>query len=94
MRNEADFLNSADFIARNACNDMFLDFDNLFQPVLKEIIISAIGSGMRVKSKHTIIPKWPYRVPDSMTKKEFLACRCRGLMGYERYVELERILED
>jgi hypothetical protein len=86
-----DFKQSAEFVARSMCNDMFLDFDKLFRSVLKETIRHAIANGMRVKNKHTIIDKWPYRVSDTMTKKEFDALRASSLMGYERYMELERV---
>ncbi|KAF2444501.1 MYND finger family protein [Karstenula rhodostoma CBS 690.94] len=91
MMNENAFMQSADFISRISCHDMFLDFDKLFQPMLKETNRYAIANGMRVKNKPTIIDKWPYRVSDTMTKKEFDDRRASGLMGYERYVELERV---
>jgi hypothetical protein len=54
---------------------------------LKEL---AAKHGLRIKDKHTIVPPWPYRASEKMTREEFNVLFAESTCGHERYVELSR----
>jgi hypothetical protein len=54
---------------------------------LKEL---AAKHGLRIKDKHTIVPPWPYRASEKMTREEFNVLLAESTCGHERYVELSR----
>ncbi|KAL5395027.1 hypothetical protein PMIN03_013038 [Paraphaeosphaeria minitans] len=54
---------------------------------LKEL---AAKHGLRIKDKHTIMPPWPYRASEKMTREEFDVLLAESTCGHERYVELSR----
>jgi hypothetical protein len=54
---------------------------------LKEL---AARYGLRVKDKHSIVPPWPYRASEKMTREEFDVLHAGSTCGHERYIELSR----
>ncbi|OAG01059.1 uncharacterized protein CC84DRAFT_1101145, partial [Paraphaeosphaeria sporulosa] len=50
----------------------------------------AANYGLRIKDKHTIMPPWPYRASENMTREEFDVLLAESTGGHERYVELSR----
>ncbi|KAH7413716.1 hypothetical protein DE146DRAFT_761995 [Phaeosphaeria sp. MPI-PUGE-AT-0046c] len=59
-----------------------------WKPVsLKEL---AARNGLIVRDKHTIMPPWPYRASEHMSREEFNVLLAESTCGHERYVELSR----
>ena len=78
------FMRSPELVPRSSCYNMFLDFDTLFQSILKECIRYTLANGLKIKNDHSIVNKWPYRVQNNITKKEFRMHRTSSVKGYER----------
>jgi hypothetical protein len=46
--------------------------------------------GMRMRSQHSIIAPWPYRITRETTEAKFKTLVSESTSGHERYLELER----
>lgn len=92
------YFRSADFYLANASLDLFGDFDEYFERFLenpdpqKPASMNELAQRykMKVKSKHTIIEPWPYRLTEKSTKEEFKNLLSESVCGHERYMEFER----
>lgn len=91
IKSSADVGSNPYFVTRSSCHEMFLDYDKFFEPVLRHVTTLALESDLQVKRKHSIVEPWPYSVKPRITKDEFEVQMASGLMGYERYMELERV---
>jgi hypothetical protein len=92
------YMTSADFILVTDSLNLCGDFDAHFKSFLKSadphkgtsMYDLARQHGMRIKSKHTIIEPWPYRLTEKMTKEEFKVLLSESTCGHERYMEFEK----
>jgi hypothetical protein len=46
--------------------------------------------GMRIRSQHSIIAPWPYRITRETTESKFKTLVSESTCGHERYLEFER----
>lgn len=81
---------------------MFDNFDDCFNGFLEcpdPIKVASMDTltqahGMKVKTQHTIIKPWPYRVTNNTTKEEFSSMLSESTTGDERYMEFEKLEEE
>ena len=93
-----EYMTSPDVILVTDALNLFGGFDAYFErflvkadPKLGTFMYNlARQNGMRIKSKHTIIKPWPYRLTDKMTKEEFKVLLSESTCGHERYMEFEK----
>ncbi|KAF7867297.1 hypothetical protein EAF04_005380 [Stromatinia cepivora] len=71
----------------------FRDFDRPFDRFQKECRLNEIGQivGLKIKSKNTLIEKWPLRLKPRSTQEDFDMLLASGHKGSERYVEWESL---
>ncbi|KAH8593394.1 hypothetical protein B0O99DRAFT_515819 [Bisporella sp. PMI_857] len=83
---DVDFLRFWD-----ACK-LVRDVDKLFNRFMQQCEFTAISraSGLKMKSKNTIVEPWPMRLKKDASKDEFDLLMASGHIGLERYVEWER----
>lgn len=94
------YMYSPDFVLVTQSLDMWGDFEAYFKRFLDRadpregtsMYDLARQHGMRVKSKHTIIEPWPYRVTEKTTKEEFKILLSGSTCGHERYMEFKRVV--
>ena len=92
------YMTSPDFILVTDSLNLCGDFDAYFKRFLKSadphkgtsMYDLAHQHGMRIKSKHTIIEPWPYRLTEKTTKEEFKVLLSESTCGHERYMEFEK----
>lgn len=92
------YMTSPDFTLVTDSLNLCGDFDAYFKRFLKSadphkgtsMYDLARQHGMRIKSKHTIIEPWPYRLTEKTTKEEFKVLLSESTCGHERYMEFER----
>ncbi|KAL9129400.1 MAG: hypothetical protein Q9217_002131 [Psora testacea] len=67
------------------------DFDELFSRFKRECRLDEISkaTGLKMKSKNTIVRPWPMRIKKNATQREFDVLLASGHNGSERYVEWE-----
>jgi hypothetical protein len=72
--------------------NMFADFDYMFNLFVASMDMdkNAKANGARMKTRHSLVAKWPYRVTENSTREFFDLVRFSNLKGWERYVEFER----
>ncbi|KAL4995479.1 hypothetical protein BDV10DRAFT_196650 [Aspergillus recurvatus] len=82
----------ADYINFLNAHDIFVNRTAIFNRFIKSACLLEMGAsvGMRMKSKHTVIAKWPLRLPKFPTKHEFEMLHWSPHHGSERYVEWQR----
>lgn len=83
---KAEYVRLADACKR------FMDQDSLFERYSDEKSLPELGmdSGLKIKSEHTVISKWPTRVKYGCTQKQFDLALRSSHFGPERYVEWYR----
>lgn len=81
-----------EFHRRMRLHDMFADFDELFDGFLKGARMNELAkqNGVRVKKQQSVVDKWPYRVTQRTSEKEFEIMSNLVVTEWERYVELEQ----
>jgi len=81
-----------EYLCRSVLPDRFADFDKFFDLFLKVVRMDELEKTNRVRTKrqHSLVEKWPYRVMNRTSKKDFEILRTQDVSGWERYVELER----
>jgi hypothetical protein len=91
MRDETVYYDP-EFLRRSNLHDMFADFDKLFDVYLKDVRLDELAKENRVKMKtqHSLVEKWPYRVTHSTSTRDFELMCTLSVSGWERYVEWER----
>lgn len=72
---------------------MFQDFDGLFDGVMQQGHFLEISRDARLemKKKNTIVERWPMRLGENATEKDFNILSSSGHTGCERYVEWKSI---
>jgi hypothetical protein len=80
-----------DFNTFNDARVMVRDLDMLFARFEKECRLEEISqaAGLRIRERNTIVEKWPMRLKNHATQKEFDVLLASGHNGSERYVEWE-----
>lgn len=83
----------ADFLRLIFARDMVRDVDAIFGRYMKKHRFKEItrDAGLAMKSKNTIIPPFPMRLPKNATQKEFDLLLASAHTGSERYVEWKRL---
>jgi hypothetical protein len=86
-----DFIN-ADLIKFVESRDLFYDGEKAFNRYarLEEMDDAAKKAGVVMKTQHTLVEQWPWRLPKHPTQKEFDMMLRSGRNGFERYCEWER----
>ncbi|KAJ5798007.1 uncharacterized protein N7503_007303 [Penicillium pulvis] len=80
----------------NLARDYVITYDHIFDRYLKAYMFTEAADvfGAKMKEKHTIIEKWPYRLKlrpgQPGAQDEFDRRLCTGLSGKERYLEWKR----
>lgn len=71
---------------------MFRDNDVLFERYMQATCFEGIGgyTGLKMKTNQTIVAKWPLRLSENPTQREFDLLYWSGHTGSERYVEWHR----
>ncbi|KAK7518256.1 uncharacterized protein IWZ02DRAFT_380899 [Phyllosticta citriasiana] len=89
---QADSATSADAVKRQMAYDLLQDFDGVFERYKEDcrFDLMAQAAGVKLKSEHTIVSPWPYRLSKNPTKAELEKLLGSGLTGDERYVEWQR----
>ncbi|KAL4752900.1 hypothetical protein BDW72DRAFT_191664 [Aspergillus terricola var. indicus] len=82
----------ADYINFLNAHDLFVDRTAIFNRFTMSTRLVEMGAsvGLRMKSRHTVIAKWPLRLPKFPTKHEFEMLHWSPHHGSERYVEWQR----
>lgn len=92
------YMTLPEFVLATNALSLFDDFDLYFNKFLKNAD-RRIGTsmydltrqyGMRIKSKHTVVEPWPFRITEKTTKEEFKLLLAENTCGHERYLELEK----
>lgn len=85
--------NSAEFLNFINAHGLVSDNNPAFRRYMHRFQFEALGKafGIEMKSKHTIVEKWPMRLPKRPTKREFELLYWSGHQGSERYVEWSRV---
>jgi hypothetical protein len=80
---------SAELLNFLNADDLFIDRGPLFDKylTLTRVEEAANSLGLRMKSQHTVIEKWPMRLNEHPTQHEFEMLYWSGHVGSERYVE-------
>jgi hypothetical protein len=93
-RGDMSAANDPEFIRLMMCYDMFADFDGLFRLFLQDVRMDELvkANGVKMKIRNTFVEKWPYRVTQSTSKEAFDRMVTSNLSGWERYVEIERMV--
>ena len=67
------------------------DFDELFNRFKRDCRLDEISkaTGLKIKSKNTIVQPWPMRIKENATQCEFNILLASSHIGSERYVEWE-----
>jgi hypothetical protein len=81
-----------EFLRRSSLHDMFANFDELFDLFWKNMQMDKLVKANRVEAKrqHSLVEKWPYRVTQRTSRKDFDLICASSVTGWERYVELAR----
>ncbi|KAA8576352.1 hypothetical protein EYC84_006485 [Monilinia fructicola] len=84
---------NADFLRYNDARSMFRNVDKPFDKFMKECSLDqlSLNTGMKMKTKHTLVDKWPLRLRMGAKQKEFDMLLASGQSGSERYVEWESL---
>ncbi|KAL4860804.1 hypothetical protein BDV12DRAFT_191484 [Aspergillus spectabilis] len=84
----------ADYLNFLSAHDLFLNRNAIFNRFIKSASLAQIGApvNLEMKLKHTVIAKWPLRLPKSPTKHEFEMLHWSSHHGSERYIEWQRAL--
>ncbi|APA07182.1 hypothetical protein SS1G_04092 [Sclerotinia sclerotiorum 1980 UF-70] len=71
----------------------FRDFDRPFDKFQKHCRLNEIGPivGLKIKSKNTVVEKWPLRLKPGSAQEDFEILLASGHTGSERYVEWESL---
>ena len=71
---------------------MVRDMDGLFNRYMASQSFSLLAAsvGLEMKSPHTIIERWPYRLRPNASLAEFMQKLASSLEGSERYIEWKR----
>jgi hypothetical protein len=74
-------------------HDLLSDNNPAFGRYMEAFHFEQLGKtvGLEMKVKHTVIAKWPMRLPKRPTKREFEVLYWSGHQGSERYVEWCRV---
>ncbi|KAF7958784.1 hypothetical protein EAE96_002317 [Botrytis aclada] len=85
---------NADFLRYNDARSRFQDLDELFDRFVKEYRLYEISKmeGLKMKTKNTLVEKWPLRLRNGATQEEFDMLLASGHLGSERYVEWESLI--
>ena len=81
------------FIKLMSAQGLLWDFDELFSRFIRDCRLDEIGqaTGLKMKSKNTIVQPWPMRIKRNATQSEFDVLLASGHNGSERYVEWESV---
>ena len=82
---------NADSIRFMCAQGLLWDFDELFSRFKRDCCLDEISkaTGLKMKSKNTIVQPWPMRIKENATPREFNVLLASGHNGSERYVEWE-----
>ncbi|KAJ0413015.1 hypothetical protein BJY00DRAFT_322735 [Aspergillus carlsbadensis] len=82
----------ADYLNFLSAHDLFLNRNAIFNRFIKSACLTQIGArvDLEMKLKHTVIAKWPLRLPKSPTKHDFEMLHWSSHHGSERYIEWQR----
>lgn len=85
---------NADFLKHNDARSRFQDVDELFNRFVKECYLYEISEmeGLKIKTKNTLVEKWPFRFRNGAKQEEFDMLMASGHLGSERYVEWESLM--
>lgn len=85
---------NADFLRYNNARSRFQDLDELFDRFMKECCLYEISKveGLKIKTKNTLVEKWPLRLRNGAKQEEFDRLLASGHLGSERYVEWESLI--
>ncbi|EEA24163.1 hypothetical protein TMatcc_007239 [Talaromyces marneffei ATCC 18224] len=80
---------SAEVLNFGNAHDLLLNNDPAFKRYMEAFKFEELGKafGVEMKSRHTIIGKWPMKLPRRSTKRQFEMMYWSGHQGSERYVE-------
>ncbi|WEW56694.1 hypothetical protein PRK78_002142 [Emydomyces testavorans] len=83
---------SAESLAFMNAYSMFIDGDTIFNRFVNVAGLKKLGDslGLGMKSTQTIVAKWPMRLNENPTQREFEMLYWSGHVGSERYVEWHR----
>ena len=86
---QSSSMSNADFVRFLSAQDLFRDFDDLFNRFKSECRLTEISkaAGLTMKSENTIIRPWPLRLRKNATQREFDVLFASSHTGSERYVE-------
>ena len=79
------------FIKFMCAQGLLWDFDELFSRFTHDCCLDEISkaTGLKMKSKNTIVQPWPMRIKENATQREFNVLLASGHNGSERFVEWE-----
>ncbi|KAL9041133.1 MAG: hypothetical protein Q9214_004213 [Letrouitia sp. 1 TL-2023] len=82
---------SPEFVKFATASVLFRDFDELFDRFKRDCRLGEISdaTNLKIKSKHTIVQPWPFRIKENATQHEFDVLLASGHFGSERCVEWE-----
>ncbi|CEL00665.1 hypothetical protein ASPCAL00263 [Aspergillus calidoustus] len=82
----------ADYLNFLSAHDLFLNRNAIFNRFIQSARLAQIATsvGLEMKPKHTVIAKWPLRLPKSPTKHDFEMLHWSSHHGSERYIEWQR----
>ncbi|KAL4911349.1 hypothetical protein BDW74DRAFT_164872 [Aspergillus multicolor] len=84
----------ADYLNFLSAHDLFLNRNAIFNRFVQSARLTQIGVpvNLEMKPRHTVIAKWPLRLPNSPTKHDFEMLHWSSHHGSERYIEWQRTL--
>ncbi|KAF7905570.1 uncharacterized protein EAF01_006091 [Botrytis porri] len=85
---------NADFLRCNDARSLFQDLDRPFDRFMKDCSLYEISKveGLRIKTKNTLVEKWPLKLRNGAKQEEFDMLLASGHLGSERYVEWESLI--
>jgi hypothetical protein len=92
LTRSATLRHDPEYIRLALCNNQLMNLDKLFSQYLEEVQMDKLttANGVRMRQRHSLVEKWPYRITETTSKEAFNLLCAAGHSGLERYVEIER----